>query len=111
MSQTKSKQAVALKYNQEQDMAPIVIASGYGEVAERIIDIAETEGIPVYRDDSASSVLCMLDVGTQIPRELYETVAIIYAQILSTASQTNQNKKKKKKKNALYQLRYRAFNF
>ena len=57
MSQAKSKQAVALKYNQEQDMAPIVIASGYGEVAERIIDIAETEGIPVYRDDSASSVL------------------------------------------------------
>lgn len=86
----KSKQAVALKYNQDQDMAPIVIASGYGEVAERIIDIAETEGIPVYRDDSASSVLCMLDVGTQIPRELYETVAIIYAQILATASQSKQ---------------------
>jgi type III secretion system FlhB-like substrate exporter len=38
----------------------------------------------------------MLDVGTQIPRELYETVAIIYAQILSTASQTNQNKKPNK---------------
>ena len=88
MSPAKSTQAVALKYNQDQDMAPIVIASGYGEVAERIIDIAETEGIPVYRDDSASSVLCMLDVGTQIPRELYETVAIIYAQILSTAAQS-----------------------
>ena len=65
---------------------------------ERIIDIAETEGIPVYRDDSASSVLCMLDVGTQIPRELYETVAIIYAQILSTASQTKQNTKPKTNK-------------
>ncbi len=88
MGPAKSTQAVALKYNQDQDMAPIVIASGYGEVAERIIDIAETEGIPVYRDDSASSVLCMLDVGTQIPRELYETVAIIYAQILSTAAQS-----------------------
>ena len=95
MSPAKSTQAVALKYDLDQDMAPSVIASGYGEVAERIIDIAETEGIPVYRDDSASSVLCMLDVGTQIPRELYETVAIIYAQILSTAAQskrTNNNK-------------------
>ena len=91
MSPAKSTQAVALKYNQDQDMAPIVIASGYGEVAERIIDIAETEGIPVYRDDSASSVLCMLDVGTQIPRELYETVAIIYAQILSTAAHAKLN--------------------
>ncbi len=90
---SKSKQAVALKYNQEQDLAPIVIASGYGEVAERIIDIAETEGIPVYRDDSASSVLCMLDVGTQIPRELYETVAVIYAEILKTAAGTKQKTK------------------
>ena len=99
MSQPKSKQAVALKYNQEQDMAPIVIASGYGEVAERIIDIAETEGIPVYRDDSASSVLCMLDVGTQIPRELYEAIAIIYAQILATASQTKQSTKVTNPKN------------
>jgi type III secretion system FlhB-like substrate exporter len=33
----------------------------------------------------------MLDVGTQIPRELYETVAIIYAQILATASQSKQS--------------------
>ena len=79
-------------------MAPIFIASGYGEVAERIIDIAETEGIPVYRDDSASSVLCMLDVGTQIPRELYETVAIIYAQILATAAQGKQQNKNKNNK-------------
>ncbi|MBR2877052.1 MAG: EscU/YscU/HrcU family type III secretion system export apparatus switch protein [Clostridia bacterium] len=104
MSQAKSKQAVALKYNYEQDMAPIVIASGYGEVAERIIDIAETEGIPVYRDDSASSVLCMLDVGTQIPRELYETVAVIYAQILSTAAQSKQDTKQPrvKKVNSKY---------
>ena len=44
MESPKSKQAVALKYNQDQDMAPIVIASGYGEVAERIIDIATLTG-------------------------------------------------------------------
>lgn len=82
----KSERAVALKYNKDSDLAPVVIASGYGEVAERIIDIAENRGIPVYRDDSASSMLCMLDVGSTIPDELYEVVAAIYAQILKTAS-------------------------
>lgn len=81
------KKAVALKYNAEQDLAPVVIASGYGEVAENIIDIAEQRGIPVYRDDSAASMLCMLEIGTTIPRDMYELVAAIYLQILKTASQ------------------------
>lgn len=86
MSQSEKK-AVALKYNVDQDMAPVVIASGYGEVADKIIDVAEKQGIPVYRDDSISSMLCMLDVGANIPEELYEVVARIYCQILMTASE------------------------
>ncbi len=85
MSKFKNK-AVALKYNAEQDLAPVVIASGYGEVAENIIDIAEQRGIPVYRDDSAASMLCMLDVGTTIPQEMYQLVAAIYVQILNAAA-------------------------
>lgn len=85
MSKFKNK-AVALKYNAEQNFAPVVIASGYGEVAERIIDIAEQRGIPVYRDDSAASMLCMLEVGTTIPEDMYQLVAAIYVQILNAAS-------------------------
>lgn len=88
MSKSKGNtKAVALKYSAESDAAPVVVASGYGEVAERIINIAETRGIPVYRDDSASSMLCMLDVGSDIPEDLYEVIATIYTQILRTASQ------------------------
>lgn len=85
MSRSEHK-AVALKYNTEQDFAPVVIASGYGPVAEKIIDIAEGRGIPVYRDDSAASLLCMLDVGATIPQELYQVVATIYCRLLSTAA-------------------------
>lgn len=81
------KKAVALKYNAEEDVAPVVIASGYGDVAQRIIDIAEQRGIPVFRDDSATSMLCMLEVGASIPEELYEVVAAIYVHILSVSSQ------------------------
>ncbi len=84
---SKSDKAVALKYNLEQDLAPVVVASGYGHIAEKIIDIAENRGIPVYRDDSASSMLCMLDVGRTIPPELYEAVAAIYCQILEVAGE------------------------
>lgn len=72
MSRSKKNKAVALKYNAQEDLAPIVIASGYGDVAKRIIEVAESRGIPVFRDDSAVSLLCMLEVGSNIPPELYE---------------------------------------
>ena len=85
MSKSEQK-AVALRYNVDEDLAPVVIASGYGHVAEKIIDIAEQRGIPVYRDDSASSLLCMLEVGASIPEDLYQVVAAIYAEILSAAA-------------------------
>lgn len=83
---SREKKAVALKYNLEQDLAPVVIASGYGPIAERIINVAEERGIPVYRDDGAASLLCMLEVGANIPEELYQVVATIYAHLIETAN-------------------------
>ncbi|MGN0620676.1 MAG: EscU/YscU/HrcU family type III secretion system export apparatus switch protein [Porcipelethomonas sp.] len=88
----KKNKAVALKYNADKDKAPVIIASGYGEVANRIIDIAEQNGIPVYRDDSAASLMCMLEVGTNIPPELYEVVAAIYCQLLKVSNDVRKNK-------------------
>lgn len=86
MSKSSANKAVALKYNADQDMAPVVIASGYGDVAAKIIDIAEQKGIPVFRDDSTASLLCMLEIGSTIPEELYQVIAAIYCQILKVAS-------------------------
>ncbi len=77
--------AVALRYRLEEDNAPVVIASGYGQMADKIIGVAEEKGIPVFKDDSAASMLCMLEVGRDIPPELYEVIAAIYMQILSAA--------------------------
>ena len=74
--------AVALKYNPEKDYSPIVVASGHGNVAQKIIELAADNGVPVYRDDSAASLLTMLNVGQQIPPELYEIVAGIYVEIV-----------------------------
>ena len=86
MSKYKKNKAVALKYNVEEDASPVVIASGYGTVAEHIIDIAEKKGIPVFKDDSAASLLCMLEVGSNIPVELYEVVAAIYCKLIETSA-------------------------
>ena len=87
MSESKKSKAVALRYQTEEDAAPVVIASGYGVIAEKIIGIAEQEGIPVFRDDSAASLLCMLEVGRNIPPELYEVIAAIYAQVLRVSEE------------------------
>ena len=81
----KQEKAVALKYEVDQDKAPIIIASGYGEIAQRIIHIGEKQGIPIYQDDQASSILCMLKLGQSIPEELYQLIATIYIELVNFA--------------------------
>ncbi|MDR0918162.1 MAG: EscU/YscU/HrcU family type III secretion system export apparatus switch protein [Oscillospiraceae bacterium] len=90
MAKNKRNKAVALKYTPETDSAPVVIASGYGKVADKIIDIAEQNGIPVFRDDSTASLLCMLEVGNAIPPELYEVIAAIYVQLVKASAEIKQ---------------------
>lgn len=104
MSRFKKDISVALKYKQDEDVAPIIIASGYGNVAKNIIDIAEQKGIPVFRDDSAASLLCMLDIGESIPAELYEVVAHIYAQIMGISQKIKDDKKSNSNDNRLKRL-------
>ena len=77
--------AVALKYNPKKDYTPIVVASGHGKVAEKIINLADENGVPVYRDDSTAAMLTMLNVGQGIPPELYQVVAGIYVQVMQLA--------------------------
>ena len=82
-----SNSAVALKYNPEKDYTPIVVATGQGHVAEKIINLADENGVPVYRDDSTAALLTMLNVGQGIPPELYQVVAGIYVQVMKIAKE------------------------
>lgn len=79
------KSAVALRYNPDKDYTPIVVASGHGHVAEKIINLADENGVPIYRDDSATALLTMLNVGQGIPPDLYQLVAGIYVQVMRIA--------------------------
>ncbi|MBE5822789.1 MAG: flagellar biosynthesis protein FlhB [Butyrivibrio sp.] len=73
----KIKTAVALGYDPNEDGAPKVIASGKGALAEKIIEQAKDNKIPVHEDDKLADTLSRLEIGEMIPPELYEVVAEI----------------------------------
>ncbi len=73
----KPKQAIALAYDPNDDDAPRVIASGKGQLAEKIIDAAKEKDIPIHEDSKLADTLSKLEIGEMIPPELYEVVAEI----------------------------------
>ena len=72
-----SSLAVALHYNG--NGAPRVIAKGGGGVADRIVETAREHNIPLQEDAALATSLSRLDLGTEVPRELYVAVAHVLA--------------------------------
>jgi flagellar biosynthesis protein len=77
------KMAAAVRYDAERDGAPRITASGRGTIAEKIIELANENGIPVKNDPDLVQVLSKLKVGAEIPIELYRAVAEILAFVYS----------------------------
>ncbi|NCC80792.1 MAG: hypothetical protein EOM04_00765 [Clostridia bacterium] len=76
------KKAAALKYNRKDGQgAPRVVALGKGNVAKKIIEKAQENGIPLYEDPVVVEKLIELDINQEIPEDLYQTVAEILAYI------------------------------
>jgi flagellar biosynthesis protein len=71
------KKAAAIRYDERRDALPKVTAQGRGRTAERIIDIAVETEVPIIEDAALVSALLMLELGDDIPVELYRTVAKI----------------------------------
>jgi FlhB-like protein len=69
--------ACALRYQEGEDDAPVVVASGEGELAEQIVRAARSFGVPIVRDVPLARALLELQIGDAIPEELYEAVAEI----------------------------------
>ena len=69
--ETLNKKAVALTYEEDKQNAPVIEASGMGYMAEKIVEIAAENGVPGYEDDSLATVLTQLELGSEIPEELY----------------------------------------
>ncbi|MCR4600543.1 MAG: EscU/YscU/HrcU family type III secretion system export apparatus switch protein [Clostridia bacterium] len=79
---TTKKKAVALRY-EETGGAPVIVASGLGYMAERIVEAAQNNNVPVYEDNSLATLLSQLDLGSEIPEEVYQAVVDIYVYFLN----------------------------
>lgn len=75
--------AVALKYEQGKDVAPVVVAMGQEKVAEKIKRIAAESSVPLVENKPvARALLASAQVGSAIPQELYLAVIEIYAFVI-----------------------------
>lgn len=69
--------AVALNYDGKR--APRVIAKGQGPVAEKILEVAREHNVPLHEDKSLVTLLARMELGEEIPQNLYKAVAQVIA--------------------------------
>ena len=70
---------IALRYAPETGAAPKIVAKGEGFVAEEILRIARENDVPLRHDPALAGALATLDIGAQIPPELFRAVAEVLA--------------------------------
>ena len=69
--------AIALHYDEKS--APRITAKGQAAVADEIVALAREHDIPLYEDKQLAALLSQLELGSEIPRELYIAVAEVLA--------------------------------
>ncbi|RUO30260.1 EscU/YscU/HrcU family type III secretion system export apparatus switch protein [Aliidiomarina soli] len=86
MADKPEKRAIGLYYsgnkgpaNHDPSAAPTVIAKGFNELADEIIRLAKEHNVLVHEDPELANFLSRLDVGDEIPRELYVIIAELIA--------------------------------
>ncbi|MGP4068060.1 EscU/YscU/HrcU family type III secretion system export apparatus switch protein [Halobacillus sp. B29] len=75
----KRKEAIALRYQFDNEAAPKVVAKGAGYVAENIMEKAKDNQVPIQEDSTLVELLSELNINEQIPEELYHVVAEVFA--------------------------------
>jgi flagellar biosynthesis protein len=78
--ETKSQLAVALHY--DKSGAPRVVAKGRGSIGEKIIEVAKTHEIPIEENEVLAGALSNVELGDEIPAELYKAVAEVLIFVL-----------------------------
>lgn len=73
--------ATALQYDERKDSAPRVIATGQRKIAEQILAEAHKHNIPIHEDPALTTALAGVNLGEEIPVELYHIVAEVLAYI------------------------------
>lgn len=78
MTDAQRPRALALSYARK-DKAPVVVAKGYGDVAEAIVRTARESGVYVHAAPELLRVLMRVDLDREIPESLYLAVAEVMA--------------------------------
>ena len=79
-TKTKSQLAVALHY--DRSGAPRVVAKGRGSLGEKIIEVAKAHDIPIEENEVLAGALSNVELGDEIPAELYKAVAEVLIFVL-----------------------------
>jgi len=72
--------AVALHYDKEG--APTVVAKGKGTIGAKIIEVAKANNIPIEENEVLAGALSRVEIGDEIPTELYKAVAEVLIFVL-----------------------------
>ena len=78
--EAKSQFAVALHY--DKSGAPRVVAKGRGSIGEKIIELAKAHDIPIEENEVLAGALSHVELGDEIPAELYKAVAEVLVFVL-----------------------------
>ncbi len=73
--------AVAIKYPENAEL-PFVSAKAKGELAKKLIEIAEKQKIPVVKNITAANILSVQEIGSAIPENTWEIIAKIFAAVV-----------------------------
>jgi flagellar biosynthesis protein len=76
----KSQLAVALHY--DKTGAPRVVAKGRGSIGEKIVEVAKAHDIPIEENEVLAGALSNVELGNEIPAELYKAVAEVLIFVL-----------------------------
>ena len=77
---TRTPIAVALHYDHLG--APRVVAKGKGEIGAKIVEVARAHDIPIQENEVLAGALSNVEIGDEIPTELYKAVAEVLIFVL-----------------------------
>jgi flagellar biosynthesis protein len=83
--------AAVIRYDQDRDQVPVVVAQGKGQIAQHIINMAKENDIPLQEDSLLVENLIDMDLGDNIPPQLYAVVA----EVLLLIEEMEKNTEKK----------------
>jgi len=78
--ETRNQLAVALHY--DKTGAPRVVAKGRGSLGAKIIEVAKANDIPIEENEILAGALSRIELGDEIPAELYKAVAEVLVFVL-----------------------------